>query len=183
MADNETEKADTTADTSTVPFEQEAAAQPGPGPAADPQSQLAQMQDRLLRSQAELDNFRKRARRELDDERKYANMTLLRDLLPVVDNVTRATDAAEKASETGTLIEGVKMVAQQLQTVLERHHCKRIEALHQPFDPNLHEAIMQQPSEEHPANTVILVAQPGYQLHDRVVRPAQVIVSQGKPAE
>lgn len=116
-----------------------------------------------------------------DDERRYAAMPLLRDLVPVVDNVERAIAAAEKQADAVSLLEGFKMVLQQLNTALERNQCKRIDALHQPFDPHLHEALMQQPSNEYPAGTVIGVGQAGFQLHDRVVRPAQVIVSKGQP--
>jgi len=137
----------------------------------------AEANDRALRTQAELDNYRKRARRELDDERKYANLPLLRDLLPVLDNIQRAIAAAQKSPEGSSLLEGIKMVAQNLQAALARHQCVRIEALHKPFDPTYHEAISQQPSEEFSPHTVLLVAQDGYILHDRVVRPAQVIVS------
>ena len=138
---------------------------------------LDEARDRLLRAQAELDNYRKRARRELEEERRYASLPLLADLLPVIDNIGRAIQAAEKNSEAGSLVEGVKMVAQQLEGVLGRYHCTRIEALHKPFDPHLHQAIMQQPSADHPPGTVLLVAQDGYQVYDRVLRPSQVIVS------
>lgn len=139
--------------------------------------------DRLLRTQAELDNYRKRARKELEEERRYANLPLLGDLLPVLDNVGRAIEAAEKTPDVASLVEGVKMVAQQLEGVLNRHHCRRIEALHKPFDPHLHQAILQQPSADHPSGTVLQVAQEGYQVHDRVLRPAQVIVSAAPSAE
>jgi molecular chaperone GrpE len=138
---------------------------------------LEEAGDRLLRAQAELDNYRKRARRELEDSLQYATMPLIRELLPVIDNLNRALAAAEKSAEKSGLIDGVRMVAQTFETVLTRHNCKRIDALGKPFDPTYHEAISQQPSAEHPPQTVILVAQEGYTLHDRVVRPAQVIVS------
>lgn len=138
---------------------------------------LDEARDRLLRAQAELDNYRKRARKELEEERRYANLPLLSDLLPVLDNVGRAIQAAEKTPDVATLVEGVKMVAQQLEGVFNRNHCHRIEALHKPFDPHLHQAILQQPSAEYPSGTVLHVAQDGYQVHDRVLRPAQVIVS------
>ena len=108
---------------------------------------------------------------------RYANIGLMRDLLPVLDNIQRAIEAAEKSTDGSGLLDGVKLVAQQLHGVLEQHHCVKIEALHVPFDPHLHHAILQQPSDEYPANTVIMVTQDGYQLHDRVVRPSQVIVS------
>jgi molecular chaperone GrpE len=140
-------------------------------------AELAAAKDRELRAHAELDNVRKRAARELDERLRYANLGLLRDLLPVIDNIERAIEAAEKSADAALLLEGFKIVDQQLGEVLNRHHCTRIEALHTPFDPNVHHAVMQQPSEEHPANTVLMVTQNGYQLHDRVVRPSQVIVS------
>jgi molecular chaperone GrpE len=144
---------------------------------------LDEARDRLLRAQAELDNYRKRARRELEEERRYANLPLLGDLLPVLDNVGRAIQAAEKTPDVAALVEGFKMVAQQLEGVLNRYSCRRIEALHKPFDPHLHQAILQQPNPEHPAGTVLHVAQEGYQVHDRVLRPAQVIVSAAPSAE
>jgi molecular chaperone GrpE len=133
--------------------------------------------DRVLRSQAELENYRKRAAREIEDHHRYANLPLLRDMLPVLDNIERAVGAADKTHDAASLLDGIKMVVQQLDTVLQRYHCVRIEALHQPFNPHLHEAISQQPTAEYPPNTVILVAQQGFQLFDRVVRPSQVIVS------
>ena len=141
------------------------------------QAELAAAKDRELRCRAELDNFRKRAAREREDSLRYSNMGLFRDLLPVLDNVERAIQAAEKNADVAALLDGFKMVEQQLRDVLERNHCKPIDALHMPFDPNVHHAVMQQPSEEYPANTVLMVTQNGYQLHDRVVRPSQVIVS------
>jgi molecular chaperone GrpE len=145
-------------------------------------AELVAAKERELRCHAELDNYLKRAARELEERLRYANLGLLRDLMPVIDNVGRAIQAAEQKADAAALLEGFKMVEQQLDDVLRRHHCTRIEALHAPFDPNVHHAIMQQPSEEYPANTVLLVAQNGYQLHDRVVRPSQVIVSTAKQA-
>jgi len=136
-----------------------------------------------LRAQAELENYRKRAGRELQEERRYANMPLMRDLLPVLDNIDRAIRAAEQNPESAGLLEGVKMVGEQLNSVLEKHHCVSIATLHEPFDPNLHQAIQQISCDEHPPNTVIDVAQSGYQLHDRVVRPSQVIVSKEPTSE
>jgi molecular chaperone GrpE len=140
-------------------------------------SQVAEAQDRYWRSQAELENTRKRLRREMDEERRYAELPLLADLLPVIDNINRAIEAAEKNADAATLLAGIKMVSQQLNGVLDKHHCQPIQAEGQPFDPAVHQAIMQQPSDQHPDNTVVAVGQTGYQLHDRVVRPAQVVVS------
>jgi molecular chaperone GrpE len=141
------------------------------------QAELVAAKDRELRALAEIENTRRRVRRDLDEQLKYANLALLRDLLPVLDNVSRAIEAAEKGSDADKLLEGVRLVATQLESVLAKHHCKRIEAVGQPFDPNLHEAIFQQPSAEHPPGTVTVEALPGFVLYDRVVRPTQVIVS------
>jgi molecular chaperone GrpE len=141
------------------------------------QAEAADYRDRLLRTQAELENFRKRSRRELEDERKYAEMQLVRDMLPVLDNIDRAISAAQKHTDASSLADGFKMVGQQLHRLLESHQVKRIEAEGEPFDPAFHEAILQQPDDSKPQGTVLSVHQTGYQLHDRVVRPAQVIVS------
>ena len=153
----------------------------GGDPAADLdqlRQDLATAQDRALRAQADLDNYRKRMRREMDEERRYAYLPLLRDLLPVLDNIALATKAAENSPEAAGLLTGVKMVAEQLEGVLQRHHCRRIDAqLGSPFDPSLHEAIGTRPSGDHPPHTVLEVTRAGYQMHDRVVRPAQVVVS------
>jgi molecular chaperone GrpE len=149
--------------------------------APDTDTELAAANDRLLRLHAEMQNLRNRTSREIADERKYAALPVLRDLLPVLDNINRAIEAAEKAGEADNLLEGFRLVRQQLVATLANHGAEAINALGQPFDPNFHQAILHQPSNE-PANTVTMVTQEGYKLHDRVVRPAQVIVSSG-PAQ
>ena len=146
------------------------------------EQELAVAHDAALRSHAELDNFRKRSFRELEDLRKHAGLPLMRDLLPVLDNLDRAIQAAEQNESSAGLLEGVSMVAQQLHSVLDQHQCKRIEAKGHPFDPNLHEAIGQLHCSEFPAGLVAEATTVGYELHGRVVRPSQVFVSLG-PAE
>ncbi len=156
---------------------------PPPPPSEEGENLRAELEaarDRELRLRAELDNTRKRAARELEERLRHANLPLLKDLLPVIDNVDRAIEAAEKNAEADALLEGLKMVRQQLEYALTLHHCRRIEALGEPFDPNVHHAVMQQPSDEYPDNTVMMVTQDGYLLHDRVVRPSQVIVSKSE---
>jgi molecular chaperone GrpE len=143
--------------------------------------ELADANARALRAQAELENFRKRARRELEEETRYAALPLMRDILQVVDNLQLAIQAAEQHQDSAGLLEGVQMVSRQLTDVLRRHDCVEIEADGQPFDPHLHEAILFEPSEQHPAGENTRVARGGYRLHERVVRPAQVCVSRGKP--
>ncbi len=147
------------------------------------EDELAAEKDRLLRLRAEMENLRNRTAREVNDERRYGALPLLRDLLPTTDNIDRAIEAAEQSNEAASLLEGFKLVKQQLTTIFEQHGCKPIDALGQPFDPQIHEAILQQPSDEQPANHVLLVTQVGYLLHDRVVRPAQVIISSGPATE
>lgn len=144
-------------------------------------ARLQAAEDSALRRQAELENYQKRVARQMEEERRYANVPLIRDLLPVWDNMGRAIEAAEKSHQTDCLLEGFKMTARQLEDVLVRHHCVRIKDLHEAFDPNRHEAISQQPSAEHPAGTVVQVTQIGFQMHDRVVRPSQVVVSAAVP--
>lgn len=172
------------ADTEDVDAAVEAAPQDGVIPADTNNSadELAAANDRLLRLHAEMQNLRNRTSREIADERKYASLPVVRDLLPVVDNIDRAIEAAEKAGEAENLLSGFRLVKQQLHSILAQHKCELIDADGQEFDPHFHQAILQQPSAEVPAGHVMLVAQTGYKIHDRVVRPAQVIVSSGPPA-
>lgn len=140
-------------------------------------NELNDANDRALRSQAELDNYRKRAQREMADERKYAALNVIGDMLSVADNLELAIQAAEKDPCAASVAAGVKMVLGQFYTILAQHQCQKIEGVGQPFDPNLHQAVMQEPSTEYPPNTVTRVMRSGYKLHDRVIRPAQVFVS------
>jgi len=171
----------------------------------DLEHQLREANERALRSHAELENYRKRAQRELAEERRYAIVPFARDLLPVVDNLERAMDAANAqiarisegqtqtqsvserpapaATDISHLLDGVKMVATQLESVLKAHQCIRIETVGTAFDPNQHQAIAQEPSDEYSAGTVTRAVQAGYKLHDRVIRPAQVFVSTGSSAK
>jgi molecular chaperone GrpE len=129
-----------------------------------------------MRTRADFENYQRRATREVAQEKRYAHGPLALELLPILDNLDRVLVAAKQAGETGPLVQGVGMVQSQYLDALKRHGITRIEALGQPFDPNLHQAVMQQPSDQ-PANTVLQVLEQGYTLHDRVLRPARVIVS------
>jgi molecular chaperone GrpE len=151
---------------------------------AELESQIHDASQNALRAHAELENYRKRAQRELAEERRYALVPLVRDLLPIVDNLQRAIDATPTRSVSegeglNSLLEGVKLVAGQFEAVLKQHGCVPVETIGAPFDPNHHQAIGQEPSSEHPAGTVTRSFQAGYKLHDRVIRPAQVFVSTG----
>jgi molecular chaperone GrpE len=133
--------------------------------------------DLARRTQAEFENYQKRSQRENAAALRYAQAPLAFDILTVLDNLDRAVAAAEKAGETGPLVQGVAMVQTQMLDVFRRHGITRIEAKGEPFDPNLHQAVMQQPSKDQPPGTVLQVLEHGYRIHDRVLRPARVIVS------
>jgi molecular chaperone GrpE len=153
-----------------------------PGEVDALQQELDDANNRALRARAELDNYRKRTQRELASERRYAAMPLLRELLPVVDNIQRAIEAAQQSGNAGSLLEGFQMVAQQIENVLTQHGCQPIKAkAGETFDPNVHEAVSQLPSDQFTSGQIIQVTQVGYQLHDRVIRPTQVVVSSGPP--
>jgi len=137
--------------------------------------------DQALRAQAELENYRKRTQRELAEERRYAALPIVRDLLPALDNLQRAVDAGQNVEDLSAMLQGVEMVAAQIGEILGRHGAAPIEAIEQPFDPNQHEAIQQMPSADHPPMTVIDEVERGYKLHDRVIRPSKVIVSVAPP--
>lgn len=134
-----------------------------------------------LRSEAELQNYRKRVQKEADELRLYQALPLARDLIPALDNLYRALSAAETSKNVDELVQGVRLVAKQIETALSRHHVVPIEAVGKPFDPNLHQAIQQIPTGDHPPLTVIQEAERGFTLKDRVVRPASVIVAQAPP--
>lgn len=133
--------------------------------------------DLFKRTQADFENAHQRYRREWDQERRFAAGPLAKDLFAALDNLERALQSAREAKDEGALAHGVALVHGQLLDALKRHGIVPIEALHKPFDPNYHQAVSQQPSTEHPPNTVLQVLQQGYQLHERVLRPASVIVA------
>jgi len=135
--------------------------------------------ERALRAQAELENFRKRVYRDTEQQLKFASIGLLKDFLEVADNLQRALEAANQSDPRGSVALGIQMVQSQLQTVLGKHGCQAIEALGKPFDPNYHEALTQIPNAEQPAGTILQELRKGYMLHERVVRPSQVILSAG----
>jgi molecular chaperone GrpE len=161
----------------------------GAGAAISPQELAAlqkraaerdQFLDLLQRTRADFENFQKRNRLDREQERKYQYGPLVRDLLPVLDNLQRALEAAEKVGEKGPLVQGVHMVQGQFLEQLKRHGITRIEAQQgRPFDPHLHEAIQQVPVPGQPPNTVVQVVEYGFMNQDRVLRPAKVIVSTG----
>ncbi len=144
------------------------------------QAQLADAEKRVLMAHADLDNFRRRTRRDTQDQLRYASLGLIGEVLDSVDNLQRAVDTYEAdPNNVDGLVEGVKIVATQIAATLGNHGCKKIEAVGQPFDPSLHQAVQMQASDDFESNTVMKDLRPGFQLHDRVVRPSQVFVSTG----
>ncbi|MGH7314565.1 MAG: nucleotide exchange factor GrpE [Candidatus Rokuibacteriota bacterium] len=144
---------------------------------ADLKRQLEDKQDRLLRALAETDNMRRRAQRDREDYTRYANETLLRDLVPVLDNLDRALVAARTTADARGVVEGVELIQRELLRVLERHGVTRYSALGQAFDPTRHEATARVISATEEPGTVVSEVAPGYLLHGRVLRPAQVAVA------
>jgi molecular chaperone GrpE len=149
--------------------------------AAGLESRLAEMQDRLLRCQADMDNFRRRTQRDQEDARRFESLRLIRDLLPGLDGLQRAVTSAEQTGDFKNLLDGIRMVAQQFRDVLKGHAAEPIAAQGKPFNPNEHEALTQIPSADCEPMTVLQVVEMGYRMHDRVVRPARVIVSCAPP--
>lgn len=142
------------------------------------QNELATAQDQVLRARADFDNFRKRKAREMEQVRKTAAESLIRDILPAIDNLDLALQHAEDTT-TG-LAQGVSMVNKQLLDVLVARGLSPIDALGAPFDPNVHEAMTKMPSDEFEEDHVMQEFQKGYTLNDTVLRPSKVVVSAGK---
>ncbi len=140
------------------------------------------IQEQYLRTLAEMDNLRKRTAREKEDMGKFANENILRELLPVVDNLERAIEHVDKSQNVDGLLEGVQMTLTQFSQVLKRFGVESIDSVGKPFDPSFHQAMGQLESEEHPVNTVVAEMQKGYQLNERLLRPAFVMLAKA-PAD
>ena len=164
--------------------------QDGPAPAESRDAEMDRLRataeeadKRVLMAQAEAENFRKRMRRDFEDQLKFAALPLVADLLEVRDNLSRAIEAAADADSSAALRDGVAIVFKQLDDTLAKYGVCEIPALGELFDPNFHEAISQIPSDEYSEGTIAHVAVTGFQMHDRVVRPSQVVVSTGSGNE
>jgi molecular chaperone GrpE len=134
-----------------------------------------------LRVSAEFDNYKKRASRDMEEFRKYSNQSLIKEMLSVVDNLELAMNSTNghKAIDKG-LLDGLAMTHKEIIKVFEKFNVKPISAKGQPFDPTFHEAVMQEETDEFPANTVINELQKGYLIHDRLLRPSMVVVASTK---
>ena len=146
------------------------------------QDKAAELQDRYARLQAEWDNFRKRTSAERDSERARAAESLVKDLLPVLDDLERALKHARESGEGGTLADGVEAVQTKFLQILGKHKVSQVEADAQPFDVNCHQAVGTTEDASVPEETVVQVYQQGYRMGDKVIRPAMVVTSIGGPA-
>jgi molecular chaperone GrpE len=145
------------------------------------QEQAQENYDRLLRLSAEFDNYKKRTSREMRDVVRYANEKLLKELLGIVDNLERAIDSANQDSPSDvSLVEGINLTLSEVLKILKRYDVQPVKALGETFDPAFHQAMMQQEVEDQPANMVVQEMQKGYVMHDRLLRPAMVVVSKAK---
>jgi molecular chaperone GrpE len=166
-----------------TPTQEDAFDAPAGDPAADLQAEVEKWKDLALRSAAELDNFRKRSSREMQDARAYANADLLRGLLPILDTFEMGLEAARAESEQSIVFQGLKMVQGMFGNYLRDLGVEEVPAEGKTFDPNVHEAISTEPSETVPDHQIIRVQRRGYRLKDRLLRPAAVVVSSGPPVE
>ncbi len=159
------------------------ATSPSAAPTPDASAELAELKDRYLRLGADFDNFRRRSLKERQDLHNYANENLVKELLPIVDNLERAVDHGRKEEQRGdsdNLLQGIELTYRSLMQLLTRHGVVEIQALGQAFNPQIHEAVRRIPSSEQAPGTVVEVYQKGYMLKDRMLRPAMVAVA-GEP--
>lgn len=150
-------------------------------PLSEAKAEAQRFKEQWMRSAADFDNFRKRTRKELEDTRKAGREELLKDLLPVFDNLERAMLSAERATEVKPVSDGLKMVLRQFTDTLGRSGITKVPTIGHPFDPSMHEAIQQVETEDAVPGTVTAEVQPGYLQGERLVRAAMVVVAKPKP--
>jgi molecular chaperone GrpE len=136
--------------------------------------------DRLLRATADFENQKKRSEKQMDGFRKFANESIIKELLSLTDNLERALSVTDSKDECEKVFEGVNLIYKDILKVLENNNTKSIDALEKPFDPAFHQAVLQEETDEFPEGVVIKELQKGYLLHDRLVRPSMVVVSKAK---
>jgi molecular chaperone GrpE len=148
----------------------------------DPQEQIALLKDALLRGKADFANLQRRAAAERAEAVRFANADLLKSLLSALDDFDRTIEAAESSDNLQSVVEGVELVHANLVKALQDNGLEEINALHEPFDPTVHEALLEQPTDEYAPGTVVEQVAKGYRLRDRVLRPAKVIVAKATEA-
>lgn len=156
-------------------------AEPAEAEAADPIAALTserdELKDKLLRTAADFENFRKRSRKDVEESLRTGRESVLREILPVIDNLERAASAAESASDVEAVAEGVRMILRSFEDTASRIGLERVKSVGEPFDPNLHDAVQQVESDEVAPGTVIAEAMAGYRLGPRLLRAAMVVVA------
>ncbi len=153
---------------------------PPPDPVAEAKAEAQRFKEQWMRSAADFDNFRKRSRKELEDTRKAGREELLKDLLPVFDNLERAMTSAERATDVKPVFDGLKLVLRQFVDTIGRSGITKVPTVGNQFDPSLHEAIQQVETDESPPGTIVAEVQPGYLQGERLVRAAMVVVAKPK---
>lgn len=150
-------------------------------PLAALEEERDKLKDQLLRTAADFDNFRKRSRKDVEQAERRGRESILRELLPVIDNLGRAVQASEDAADVAAVREGVEMVLKLFEDTAARIGLTRVESVGQRFDPNIHDAFQQLATAEHAPGTIVQEYQPGYMLGDKLLRPAMVVVARKPP--
>lgn len=163
---SETEEADDSAELAELQAKLDAA-----------EKESEELRQRVLRAQADFDNFRRRTREEKEELQKYAAVRVIESLLPVIDNFERALEASKENNDFDSLVKGLNMTYSQLMQVLEQEDLKQIQAVGEPFNPEFHQAVMQVESDEHEEGMIVEELQKGYMLKEKVLRPSMVKVS------
>lgn len=176
------EEASESAEAAEPTAEEPAAEGDAPDKLAELEEKYKRTHERLLRTAADLDNFRKRTRRDIDDAVARGRAEVLQEILPVLDSVDLALASAGSDGSAGGIIEGIKMIRKQFFSSTERFKLQAVESVGLAFDPNVHEAVAQVPSDEHPAGCVVEEMRKGYLLDGKLLRASMVIVSRGPAA-
>ncbi len=149
----------------------------------NPSATISALEDKILRAKADFQNLQRRSATERAEAIRYANADLMRSLLTVADDFERSLDAARNSGDQASIVDGVRLVYENFMKALRDHGLESVPGVGEPFDPHVHEAMLQQPSTDHPDGTVIEEITKGYRLRDRIVRPGKVIVSKNPDNE
>lgn len=186
MAPEQNDNADAAANAEAVAEQAAVEGATNTVPAEDPIAAMTAERDRvkaqLLRTAADFDNFRKRTRRDIEDAKRRAKEDILREVLPIIDNLERAVEASRQATEVKSVLDGVQMVLRGFADRADSMGLKRIESIGQPFDPSMHEAVQQAESADHAPGTVMAEVVPGYMYQEKLIRAAMVVVAKA-PSE
>jgi len=165
----------------TLPDDEEVGAEAELSPLEAAEAEKAKLKDQLLRTAADFDNFRKRSRKDVELAERKGKESVLREILPVIDNLERAVAASSEAVDVQAVRDGVNMVLKSFEESASRLGIERVQSVGERFDPNLHDAFQQIETDEHPPGTVVQEYQPGYKMGDKLLRPAMVVVARKPP--